>query len=122
MSLFRICVDVCSETATSWREVKNELDQILTSATTVDDRRQSGSRSSLDAEQRLQEARQHLDSLYEVIASLEQRLERATRRNTTLTRSLRETKQLLRAEHQSQDEGCLLLRLCCPVRAPGLKE
>ena len=76
-------------TLRSWREVKTELDQILTTTMTENDPQSGfGSRSLSDVEERFREIRKHLDTLFQIVGSLEEQLEMTQRQNTTLTLSL----------------------------------
>jgi len=88
-------------TAKSWRDVKAELEQILSAQVSRSDARAGlGSRSLSDVEERFREVRKHLDTLFQLVGSLEEQLELAKRQNTAL--------QLLQVDHQSQTEGMVL--------------
>ena len=94
-----------SETLKSWREVKTELDPILT-APRSDPQSGLGSRSLSDVEEQMREVQHHVDTLFEIVVGLEEQLELTKRRNTSLEESLNDVRhQLLEAERQRQAGG-----------------
>jgi len=79
------------EPTTSWREAKNRLDQILTAPT-----------DPHSSSEQFREARKQLDAVWRIVSDLEDQLEESRLRNTALTETLSETRQLLETEHQKQ--------------------
>ena len=95
------------EALESWREMKEEVERIITEPTSG-----SGSSAIRNAEEELREARKHLDSMFQTVGSLEEQLEKSKRRNRTLTASLHDTRQLLQADHQKQPAGKSRIKDC----------
>ena len=94
------------EVLKSWQEVKNELDQIFAASVTERDPQSGcGSRSLSDVEEQFREVQKRLDTLFQIVGSLDEQLKATKSRNASLTESLNDTKQLLQAERQRQMEG-----------------